>query len=93
MIHKYILMSKELGCQCINGDVVFAEERPENELSQIWDQSDLQQNSLSSSNPLERMNGKTTEVNNLLQGLRRTRHVNDRLWPTVCVGVMFQVKQ
>lgn len=43
-------MSQELGCQCINGDGVFAEERPENELSQIWDQSDLQQNSLSFSN-------------------------------------------
>lgn len=43
-------MSQELGCQCINGDDVFAEERPENELSQIWDQSDLQQNSLSFSN-------------------------------------------
>lgn len=43
-------MSEELGCQCINGVSVFAEERPEKELSQIWDQSDLQQNSLSFSN-------------------------------------------
>lgn len=63
-------MSQELGCQCINGVSVFAEEQPEKELSQIWDQSDLQQNSLSFSNfPKLKslsMNGKTTEVNDLL---------------------------
>lgn len=41
-------MSQQLGCQCING--VFAEEWTENELSQIWDQSDLRNNSLSFSN-------------------------------------------
>lgn len=43
-------MSKQLGWRCINGASVLAEERTENELSQIWDQSDLQQNSLSFSN-------------------------------------------
>lgn len=43
-------MSQELGCQCIIGFSVFAEEQTENELSQIWDQSDLQQNLLSFSN-------------------------------------------